>query len=368
MKPKAAFLFFLLVLFGSAIFAQSETLKTENVILITLDGMRWQEIYGGIDSALLHNETYTPHSEGMEKMFWADTPEERRQLLLPFFWNTIAAEGQLYGNRWKGNKVNCSNSMWFSYPGYSEILCGLADDERISSNDKINNPNKTILEIINEQPAFKGKVAAFGSWDVFPYIINAERSGVPVNAGFPEKPEGEVSAQEALLYELQSQIPAEWSSVRFDAFTHHFAKLYLQEKHPRLTYISYGETDDYAHDGAYDRYIESAHRTDAFIAELWEYIQQDPFYAGKTTILITTDHGRGTQPIENWRHHGSEIPDAGQIWIAALGPDTKALGEVTTDRQSYQNQIAATVAALLGIDHRSLGKVGQPLKGVVSIK
>jgi hypothetical protein len=342
--------------------------KTENILLITLDGMRWQEVFGGIDSILMYNETYTPNPGELKEAFWADTPEERRQRLMPFFWSTIATEGQLYGNRWKGSKVNCTNGMWFSYPGYNEILSGFADDEHINSNDKINNPNKTVLETVNEQPGFTGLVAAFGSWDVFPYIVNAERSGIPVNAGFPEKPQGQISEAEALLYELQSQIPAEWSSVRFDAFTHHFAKLYMQANHPRLTYIAYGETDDFAHDGAYDHYIHSAHQTDAFIAELWAFLQQDPFYAGKTTLLITTDHGRGTVPVETWKSHGADIKGADEIWIAALGPDTKALGEITTEGQLYQNQIAATVAALLGIAYKTEKKAGKPLEKVVQGK
>lgn len=345
--------------------AQTADITSENVILITLDGMRWQEVFGGIDSALLNHPEFTPKPEELQEHFWAETPEMRRKKLMPFFWNTIAAHGQLYGNRWKGSKVDCSNSMWFSYPGYNEILSGFADDDRIDSNKKINNPNVTVLEFVNRQPGFKNRVAAFGSWDVFPYIVNAERSGVPVNAGYPERPEGPLSEKEALLYEMQAQIPEEWGSVRFDAFTHHFALEYMRQWHPRLVYIAYGETDDFAHDGAYDEYITSAHRTDAFIAELWNYVQQDPVYADNTTILITTDHGRGTQPLETWKHHGDEIPDAGQIWIAAMGPELKPLGEVSQEQQLYQNQVANTVARLLGLEYKNEREVGAALESVL---
>lgn len=345
--------------------AQSADLHTRNVILISLDGMRWQEIFGGIDSALLHNKTFTPQPEGLEKQFWAATPNERREKLMPFFWQTIAQKGQLYGNRQLGSQVDCSNSMWFSYPGYNEILSGFPDDERIHSNDKINNPNETVLEFINRQAGFEGKVAAFASWDVFPYIINTERSGIPVNAGFPAKPSGRLSEKESLLYDLQAQVPAEWSSVRFDAFTHHFAKNYIEGHHPRMLYISYGETDDFAHDGAYDKYIEAAHRTDAFIAELWEMVQSDPFYADRTSLLITTDHGRGTQPIESWKSHGDEVAGAGQIWIAAIGPDTPALGEMSKPEQLYQNQVAQTVASLLGLKYHPEKKAGATIKQVM---
>jgi hypothetical protein len=55
-------------------------------------------------------------------------------------------------------------------------LCGFADP-RIASNDKIPNPNVTVLEWLHNKPEFRGKVAAFGAWDTFPAIFNAERPG-----------------------------------------------------------------------------------------------------------------------------------------------------------------------------------------------
>ncbi|MCZ6521128.1 MAG: phosphoglyceromutase, partial [Bacteroidetes bacterium] len=165
---------------------EAQNLKTENVFLITLDGLRWQELFNGADSSLLNDPTYVDEKDigDFNKMFWSDDPMERRKKLLPFFWHQLSDQGQVYGNRDYGNQVNVTNRYWFSYPGYSEILCGFADDRRIKSNDKLANPNITVLEFINLQKEFKGKVAAFGSWDVFPYIINEERSGVYVNAGF----------------------------------------------------------------------------------------------------------------------------------------------------------------------------------------
>ena len=99
----------------------------------------------------------------------------------------IVRQGQLHGNRSKGSEASVTNNMWFSYPGYNEILTGHADDERIKSNDKVPNPNVTVLEFVNQQEGFQGKVAASTSWDVFPFIINTQRSGVPVDAGHPDK-------------------------------------------------------------------------------------------------------------------------------------------------------------------------------------
>lgn len=340
--------------------------KTENIFIITLDGFRWQELYNGADSLLINSKEYVKDTEGLKKRFWRNTAEQRREVLMPFFWTTIAKQGQLYGNRKYDNKVNVSNQMWFSYPGYNEILCGFADDKRINSNDKEDNPNVTLLEFLNSKAEFKGKVAAFASWDVFPFIINEKRSGVPVNAGY-ETATGDLTEREKLLNAMQSQIPQEWGSVRFDAFTHHYALEYLKKHQPRVLFVSYGETDDFAHDGRYDAYLKSAWQTDQFIKELWEWVQSHEGYKDKTTFIITTDHGRGTVPINTWRSHGKDISGADQIWIAVMGPDTPALGEVKSPGQLYQNQVARTAAAFLGVAY-DVERAGKEIVGVKSKK
>ncbi|MDX1759864.1 MAG: alkaline phosphatase family protein [Arenibacter algicola] len=331
------------ILFGffGPLAAQSN--EAPNVILITMDGFRWQELFSGADSLLVANKDYVGDTTALKSRFWRSTPEERRSLLMPFFWNEVAEMGQLYGNRFKGSMVNLTNSMWFSYPGYNEILSGEADDSRITSNKKINNPNTTILERVNKLPGYRGKVAAFGSWDVFPYIINEERSGVPVNAGFDIAEGANLSPREEFLNQLQPQVPSPWGTVRLDAFTHHFALEHMKKEHPKLVYISYGETDDFAHDGDYEAYLKSAHNTDGLIKELWQFVQGDDFYKDNTTFIITTDHGRGTQPLETWKSHGGDIAGADEVWLVAFGKEVSTLGEITSQEKLYTNQIAPTV-------------------------
>ncbi|MEO2050937.1 MAG: alkaline phosphatase family protein [Allomuricauda sp.] len=330
------------------------------VILITLDGYRWQELFTGADSLLVTNKTYVHDTTLLKKAFWRTTPQERREALMPFFWTQVAKMGQLHGNRFLESKVDLTNSMWFSYPGYNEILTGAADDEHIRSNAKMNNPNKTILEQYNNTPEGKGKVAAFGSWDVFPYIINEERAGLPVNAGF-EVAKDKLNEREKFLNELQGQVPSPWGSVRLDAFTHHYALEHMKKEHPKLVYVSYGETDDFAHDGDYQAYLKSAHNTDTLIKQLWEFTQQDEFYRNQTVFLISTDHGRGTEPLDTWRSHGSKVEGADQVWLVAFGKNVRPLGEVKQQEQLYSNQIAPTIAQMLGMSIAKEAK-GQPIK------
>lgn len=335
--------------------AQSESPK---VILITLDGLRWQELYTGADPALIAHKDYVGDTTELKAAFWRETPEERRKALLPFIWSEVVTMGQLRGNRSEGSLMNLTNSMWFSYPGYNEILTGRADDTRIDSNNKIPNPNVTLLEAFANTTEGKGKVAAFGSWDVFPFIINEERSGVPVNAGF-ETATGQLTAREEFLNQLQGQIPSPWGSVRLDAFTHHYALEYMKKARPHLVYIAYGETDDFAHDGDYAAYLKSARNTDDLIRELWEFTLQDEFYRDQTVFVITTDHGRGTEPLDSWRSHGSNVAGADQVWLIAFGAGVEPLGESKAREQLYSNQIAPSVARILNLDWP-----GEPLPGI----
>src|SRR5690348_3240041 len=97
--------------------------KTENVFLITTDGLRWQEVFTGAEEALLNTETGgIKKPEPVRKLYWAEKPEDRRKALMPFFWSTVAQQGQIFGNPAKNAKVQITNTKKFSYPGYNELL------------------------------------------------------------------------------------------------------------------------------------------------------------------------------------------------------------------------------------------------------
>lgn len=351
---------------GLALGAHAQTVKqrTENVVLVTLDGMRWQEVFGGADSALFRqSKYYYADRQKLQKDFGQGPPAQRRQALMPFLWGTVARQGQLYGNREAGSLVNVTNTMRFSYPGYNEILTGAPDDARIHSNDPLDNPNASVLEVLNQQPAFRGKVAVFGSWEAFPYILNEKRSGLPVNAGMRPAPGPGLSPNELVLNELLPATPSPFGEERLDSFTDQYALAYLKRKKPRVLFVSFGDTDDFAHGGEYGAYLHAARYTDEFLRQLWAYLQSDPQYRGKTTLLVTTDHGRGGAGTQ-WQTHGKDVAGADQIWLAALGPDTPATGEARSG-QLYQNQVAATLAALLGQAYAPTPATGKPIEAVL---
>jgi bisphosphoglycerate-independent phosphoglycerate mutase (AlkP superfamily) len=139
---------------------------------------------------------------------------------------------------------------------------------------------------------------------------------------------------------------------------------YLKAYKPKLLYIAMEETDDFAHGGKYDQYLGSAHAEDAMIGDLWKILQSMPQYKDKTTLIITCDHGRGDKVKSNWRHHGSKIEDAHELWMAVIGPDTAPSGEIKTEGQLYQKQIAATIAQLLGFTFKANHPIADPITGI----
>jgi hypothetical protein len=231
-----------------------------------------------------------------ERDYWRETDAERRRILMPFQWSEVAERGQIHGDRGQGSRVGLANPLHFSYPGYSEILTGIVDP-RIANNDKLPNPNRTVLEWLNE---------------------------------------------------LQVEIPSPWDTVRLDAFTHRFALAWLAARRPRMLFVALGETDDFAHDGWYDLYARAATRSDTFIGELSAWVQADPEYRDSTTFIITTDHGRG-RTLADWRNHGpateanpAGFPGDDEIWLAVLGPDTPWLGAVRDGPELVAASVPAT--------------------------
>lgn len=334
--------------------ASARGTEDQRLILITLDGTRWEDVFRGPDPVLVENSHFTDEDlkESVEAA-WFNVPD-RAAALMPFLHGVMGKQGVLYGDQDHGQCMKVANDMWFSYPGYNEILTGRPDDT-ITSNDKNYNRNVTFLEWLEKQPGFAGKVEAIGTWDVFPYIINDKRSGVPVNAG------------------LDGRYPT-------DTLTARLALEALRTSKPRVLYIGFGDTDELAHVGDYDQYLTAMNRIDDFIGQVWELVEADPAYRGHTTVIVTTDHGRGNRPDESWLEHSSKtylemypaylrdytatgIEGSGDIWFAAIGPGVTGREAMPAPGACLrQSQIAASALTALGQDWKAFDSgAGAPL-------
>jgi hypothetical protein len=330
-----------------------------NIFIITIDGFRWQEVFTGADSVLINDTRFTKDTALTKMMYWAVSPSERRHKLLPFFWNVIAVKGQLQGNRNFGNEVDVANLYKISYAGYNELLTGTTD-LRIFSNKKKYNGNKNILEKLDEHPAYHGKIAAFSSWDVFPYILNQPRNHIPVNSGYDSIAFGSSNEQQ-LINTVQQDGVEEKVATRYDMLTFVTAVDYIKHKQPKVVYLSFGETDEFAHSGRYDQYLQTASQFDKMLQELWYMVQTTPGYANNTSFIITTDHGRGKNTAAAWKVHGPFTQGSGEVWRAAIGPAVEALGEITTTGKSYQKELPAIVEQITASNNYGLNKITSTL-------
>jgi hypothetical protein len=335
------------------------TQSSPNIFIITTDGFRWQEIFNGADSLIINNPDHVKDTALLKEMYWDNDLNERRKLLMPFVWKTLEKKGSLYGNRNYENKVSVANAYRFSYAGYSEIFTGYADPALITNRKKWNT-NENLLGYLNNQSEYKNKVAAFASWNLFEYILNKQQGTFYLNSGYKAIDHDTLSGTEVLTNAVQQYAMDNLQSTRNDMLTFVAAKEYIQTQHPKVVFIGFGETDEYAHSGKYDDYLQTAHQFDEYLAQLWYLVNKDPFYKNNTSFIITTDHGRGDKP-KNWVRHGLFTPGSSDTWLMTIGPGFKSKGEIKTKVEIFNDQLAQTIAGLLGYDFKPSHQVADPL-------
>ena len=266
---------------------------TRNVVLVTTDGLRWQEVFRGADDALLNKKDGgVADPDALRRAFWRETPRPAARRCSPSSGRPSPAGGRSSATATRRASRDVTNKKNFSYPGYNELFTG-SPDPRIDSNEKRPNPNVSVLEWLHRKPAFRGEVAAVASWDLFPFILNVERSGLTVNAGWMPFGGTPLTESQALLNRLMGRSVHDWENSRNDVLTSQVALEHLRRDTPRVLYVGFGDTDEYAHAGRYDQYLRAAHDADAALKTLWDELQAHPQYRGTTTLIVTTDHGRG---------------------------------------------------------------------------
>lgn len=312
-----------------------------NLFVIINDGFRWQEVFRGADEHLVNNPEFTPDPVSLRSLFLPDTKEERRRKLLPFLWDIVAKQGLLFGDRDMNSKVNSANLYSVSYSGYNEIFTGTTDIF-IANNKKKYNKNINVLEWLHSKPSFKDKIAVFTSWDIFPYILNTRRNGLPINNG-----SGKVSDYYNKIKVIDKQGISHSEDTNYDMLTFVHAMNFIKLHQPRIVVIVFGEADVVAHKKRYDLYLHKAHHADMMMAELWNFVQTTKGYTDNTTFLITTDHGRGNKK-RSWHKHGMFVNGSSETWIATIGPGSGVLKSGLKSTRLYNKQIANMIAILAG--------------------
>jgi len=339
--------------------------RTANLVLVTLDGVRVQEVFGGMDERIAGSRgkwsgIYDP--ERARRLYWRDGAGARRAALWPYFWGTLAPQGVVLGDAGRGSRATLRNPHGFSAPGYMELLTGSFRPE-VTTNDAQRYPHPTVLQAIRDGLKLRPQdVAVFSTWDALGLFASSEPDAVFVNAGYARVPAPLSNPVLDALGDYQEHVMALWEGYRTDMPTFHLALEYLKAHRPRVLYLALGETDDWAHARRYDRLLDCLRLDDDYLKILWETLQSLPEYRDRTTLIVTTDHGRGRTP-KDWVDHGEGIRGSEEIWIAIVGPDTPDVGLASGTPEVHQADVAATMLDLLGLPRSALpGETGPPIQ------
>ena len=345
---------------------KSTAARGRNVILITVDGLRNEELFGGVDERVLGSVEYSgieyeSESVRVRAAYGGSSPNLSRSALMPFFWTELVPNGVLLGNESRGGGVRVTNKELFSAPGYIEILTGEPHHD-VVSNDLIRYPYPSFMEYAKEGLGLVyTDLATIGSWEGFATLSSSRPDLFFSNTGFEQVQPAYATERMRWLGELQHDIMTLWPEGRSDAVTFGMTVEYLQKFKPRVLYIAFGETDDWAHQRRYDRYLDYIHVFDSYLERLWTLLQSMDEYRDNTTLIITTDHGRGHDPKE-WVEHGAGLAGSEAIWIAIIGPDVPHLGEIAPANPVTQSDVAATALKALGLDYRQFNpRMGPPI-------
>lgn len=317
------------------LWAQSTPIR--NLILFTSDGLRWQDVFNGIDPKLMGERAAHMHeARHLRDRFWREAPEERRAALMPRFWGRLAGQASI------SSEILVTNAFKVSYPGYSEILTGRTQDDVIRGNEPKQNPSESFLEVLKRHWRLdRAQAAVIASWNAYEWMAQKTPGSLEINCGYTNIG-GSPRMEE--LSRMQHQMMSDEPETRHDWITFEIALEYIRLHKPRVFYVALDETDEWAHKKRYDRYLQMIHYVDECLDRLWTTVESMPEYRGSTALVVTSDHGRGST-LDTWTSHGSRIPGADRTWLAVIGAGRPPVGELA----KRQCDIAPMILRMAGV-------------------
>jgi hypothetical protein len=265
--------------------AHAETSKIERVIYITLDGVRWQDIY-------------------------------QTQHYFPKLWEKYAKQLTFYGAPNTDTTMEVA-SIPLSLPSYQSQMSGAI--QPCSDNKCGRIQVETLPEYLMTQLHLSKKdVVVFSSWPKIANAIEKNAGTIYNNAGNipvtdPETKQADSSM--AMLNHAQEMDHPGYKPNRYDKYTFSQALHYFQQVKPRFMWISLVNADDEAHFGHLQQYHQLLSYYDDALDGLFSTLKA--MHLDKTTmVIVTTDHGRGNQ--KNWTSHGSDYPESRQTWAFVM--------------------------------------------------
>jgi len=282
----------------------STSQEPPKVVLITVDGVRWQEIFGGTDPLLRRGEKISPED------------------LLPNLHKYFVEGGEVFGER---SSVFASGTNHISLPGYLEMMRGFPTEDCVT-NFCEPRLETTLLDHFT-------RAAVFSSWDTVRKSTTSDPDRFVINSGRNYRS----AAYESLRLRDDRDFDCYVGHLDYrpDEFTMVSVRDYISHEKPQFLWASFGDTDEYAHMGNYDGYITALKNVDRYVGEMIES------YGDDTIFVVTTDHGRS----QDWRHHGYDL-ESSRIWLMIRGRGVPHIGHVDLGRKSSLSDVLPTVLSV----------------------
>jgi hypothetical protein len=309
--------------------------RTRNVVIVTIDGVRWQEVFGGVDAE-------RGRAAGLSECEIVDGD------LTPNLHRHFAARGVVLGAPGYGEMV-ASGPNFVSLPGYEEIFTGRASSCTSNYCDQIR--ESTVVDELRDQLQLPAEqIAVITSWQTIERAAAAEERDFAISTGRHGGATRDLvgtGARAARILDEAAGADAYpgWLDYRPDRYTAPLALDYLVTRRPRFLFIGLGDTDEYAHRHNYAGYVDALRTADAFVGELMTTLATLGDYGADTTVIVTTDHGRAA----SFSGHGGDAPESARVWMFAAGGAVPALGFAETSRTMRLADIAPAVRVWMNL-------------------
>ncbi len=324
------------------------------VVVIVLDGARWQDVLGGVDGELAREAKIDPRSAGEPTM--------------PRLNELARTRGAIFGAPGSGTAFRASGPNFVSLPGYTEILGG-HPPSACDSNQCPATVRPTLADEMRAWSDSPRDVGIFSSWPDLVRVAALHPEAVVVSGGRSLRQNEELLREDDAMSELLDRgasalaWPGEYD-FRPDRFTAPIATRYLEIARPRLLFLSLGEADEYGHHGDYAQYLESLRFADDAIAGIVDTLGRMGERGAHTTVFVTADHGRA----QDFRDHGGKWPESARSWLVAIGDGVGSRGAVEGREERRLADIAPTARAWLGMPADTSSDAGRPIDALLPLE
>lgn len=279
-----------------------------SVVLVTFDGVRWQELFEGADPVLTRD----------------GAPVFER------FWSELAPRGRVYGDPRRGEELRVATASNASLPGYMSIYGETAQGCLTNLCGKIGVP--TFVDRLHDELALPpAEVEVLSSWAKLPLAVTSRDDVASMRLPGAELPPG-TAVDEAFEFDRGTSVAA------LEA---------VGARQPRFLHLAFLDSDRYAHQGDYARYLGVLRAYDRLLVELSRRLDAN------TALVVTTDHGRGVW--DQWSEHGPQVPASARVWAYVKLPEA-ATGLTLVEpraRRFDHHDVRYTIETLFGLSTTS---------------